>query len=330
MGGVNTLKTLAGLIYSYVSDARRFWRYSYMRGPYSNQRTLQAHVLRLSHALEKGAALPNPRAGFGTEKIGQICDAIGYSAERWPVGEVERIGLATVEATLALHRANGVQGLEPLQAKVDQLKQRFPALDASNAAAGLLTISRSDLVQSLPSSPEAFFHSRTSVRQFGARTEFDVSTIERAVAMAQKSPSVCNRQLSRAYVFSSPDAIERILKHQDGNKGFGSDASAIIVVTTDTSGMYKTGERNQTYVDGGLFAMSLVYALHALCQGSCMLNWSQPAHKDAAFRKDCPIPGSEVIITLIAVGPLPDQIVSARSPRRPLGDVMIADFALNA
>lgn len=320
-----------GFIHSVLVDASRFWNHSYIRRSDVNQRKLQGHILRLSHALEKGAVLPAPRPGFGLVKMVEICQAIDLGASRWGVGAAEKIGFSTVCSILAIHEGQAIKGVAPIKTRLEELSRKFPGLLISDTdKPGIHHISKQTLLQALPKNPEQFFFTRSSVRQFGPRSDFDPLVIRRAVAIAQKTPSVCNRQLGRVYVFDKQDDVIRLLSFQDGNSGFGSDASALAVVTTDISGMYKTGERNQAYVDGGLFAMSLVYACHSLGLGTCMLNWSQTAYKDSQFRKICVIPESEIIITMIAIGPLPDDIVVARSPRLPLDAVLTQNMALHS
>lgn len=269
--------------------------------------------------------LPAPRPGFGQDKLKQLLKIVGQTSERWNVSRVEKISLATIERLVDFHKARGLD-LPEISAQIDGLKERFPELSKSvEIDAGALTVHRSDLIATLPNDPDAFFASRRSVRLFGPRETFDFSCLEHAVRLAQRAPSVCNRQTAKAYIFTKPADIELLLRFQDGNKGFGNTASALVVCTSDLSTFYKVGERNQGFVDGGLFAMALVYAFHALGVGTCMLNWSQPAHADRKFRSVCKIPEKEVIITMIAVGPLREKYQVAQSPRRELKDVAFID-----
>ena len=78
------------------------------------------------------------------------------------------------------------------------------------------------------------------------------------------------------------------------------------------------GERNQCWIDGGMFAMSLVLGLHAQGLGTCFLNWSKSAPEDKAMRALLQLPPQEAIITLIAVGNLPRSLSVAKSVRPPL------------
>jgi nitroreductase len=168
---------------------------------------------------------------------------------------------------------------------------------------------------------EKFFNLRRSVRQFAAEPVTH-EEIERAVRMAQRAPSVCNRQGAKVYAYTETAERSLVLSFQDGNEGFGNEASVVFVVTSDMSIFYKNGERNQAFVDGGLFAMALVFALHALGLGSCMLNWSKSPRQDASLRRALGIPESEVVVTLLVAGRLLPDFSVAASPRRSLGEVL--------
>ncbi len=326
MSFLSKARVLASTFYSYGSDMGRFWKYSQRGKPLANQYTAHSHILRLAHALEKGMVLPNPRRGYGLEKAEQLINAVAESSKTWGVAQPEIIAVSTVKGLLKFHVSQGVT-LKGVQEKLSALEERFPQLANAETEvdAGSLTIRKADVISSLPKDPEAFFHARRSVRQFGENQAFDSSCISRATKMAQRAPSVCNRQTCKVYSFTDPAAIASLLKHQDGNSGFGQTASALMICTSDLSNFYKVGERNQGFVDGGLFAMALAYAFHSIGVGTCMLNWSQAAHKDKLFRRVCRIPDREVIITMMAVGPLRDEYKVAYSPRRSLCDVLIED-----
>lgn len=73
-----------------------------------------------------------------------------------------------------------------------------------------------------------------------------------------------------------------------------------------------------------MFAMLIIYALHALGIGTCCLNWSTTAAQDRAFRSAVPIPESQVVIMMLALGYLPNQLSVAYSSRKDISDILIA------
>lgn len=167
--------------------------------------------------------------------------------------------------------------------------------------------------------PEAFFLSRHSVRNFSDRPVAD-EDLQRAVTLAMSAPSVCNRQSWRVR-FLRDDAALKARKFQNGNGGFG-DIPVVAVVTTDLYRFCGPGERNQAWIDGGLFAMNLVMALHSIGIDSCMLNMSLTNDRIARARAAIGIPEHEAVIMMVAIGYGEEGHRRARSPRRALDTVI--------
>ena len=125
--------------------------------------------------------------------------------------------------------------------------------------------------------------------------------IKKAISIAQSTPSVCNRQTWRTHVFLDKEQIKEILKYQNGNRGFGEDAAAILIVTASLPYFIGVGERNQAFIDGGMYAMTLVYALHSLGLGTCCLNLWVSQVWILGCNEVAKIPCDEVLIMMIAV-----------------------------
>ncbi|MDR6904791.1 nitroreductase [Agromyces sp. 3263] len=170
---------------------------------------------------------------------------------------------------------------------------------------------------------DRFFATRHSVRDFDETRPVEPATIEEAVRLATYTPSVCNRQAGRVHAFSGAEDAARILAHQNGNGGFRDQVRSVLVVTVERGLFAGAAERNQRWIDGGLFAMTLVWALHGLGVSSCMLNWSMTNDRTDALRQAAGIPDSEDVICMIAIGYPPEAgFRVARSPRRPVSQVL--------
>ena len=96
----------------------------------------------------------------------------------------------------------------------------------------------------------------------------------------------------------------------------------VLLVTVDLRQFDLIGERNQGWIDGGLFAMSLVYALHAASLGTCMLNWSEDCKSDKRIRGAFKIPDHEIIITMIGAGHVPHKFEVTASPTPNVEEVL--------
>ncbi len=132
-----------------------------------------------------------------------------------------------------------------------------------------------------------------------------INIIKKAIKLATHSPSSCNRQPWKTYVVTRKSIIHNILSIQNGNKGFGKSADKLIVVTSDLNCYFGINERNQAFIDGGMYSMSLLYTLHSYGIAACSLNWAYSAKQDLGIRKIVPINKSEVINLIIAIGSYP-------------------------
>jgi nitroreductase len=136
-----------------------------------------------------------------------------------------------------------------------------------------------------------------------------------------KTPSVCNRQAWHVYHITDASIKEKALRYQSGNRGFGENIPNLMIVTTDLRAFMPGQEHYQHWIDGGLFSMSIIYALHSLGVASCCLNWSQSPGNDKLLRSLIDIEPSHTVIMMLAVG-WPDKKNNVCvSARRPLDEV---------
>ncbi|MBT9455300.1 MAG: nitroreductase family protein [Burkholderiaceae bacterium] len=187
--------------------------------------------------------------------------------------------------------------------------------------AGTRLVRRNEIHAAAKHDLSAFFAQRYSVRQFAAEP-VQAELIEQAVRMAQKTPSVCNRESGTVFVVTDKARMAELMALQNGNRGFGDQAGALMIITSRQDTFLSAGERYQAWIDGGLFAMSLIYALHSLGLGTCCLNWSVEPQADRALKAASGIPTDHAVIMMLALGHLPDEFRVANSPRRPLTEVL--------
>ena len=299
------LMVLPGFLY----DMRRFLAHSQAWRTNYDQMHLKGQVLRKVHSLEKGLSLPPPRRAFGGEKIAIVNSLLGNleatDGNRW----IREYAAAVIAEVEEFNRSGEAD------------RNVFPRSSRS-ARTSVVEFEKDVMLRSLPHSPEEFFATRKSVRIYD-QTPVEPELLRRAAKLAQLAPSVCNRQSGRVRFYSEPSKKEAILTLQDGNKGFGHQVPTVAVISSDLRCFHGGHERNQGFVDGGLFAMSLTFALHGLGLGSCMMNWCTSPELDRALRRLLEIPDNEIVITLMALGHLPGSYHAARSQRRPLDEVLL-------
>jgi nitroreductase len=108
---------------------------------------------------------------------------------------------------------------------------------------------------------------------------------------------------------------------QGGNNGFTESINKLIIVTTDTKSFTKL-ESNQVYVDGGLFSMSLILALHSLGLGACCLNTCFPYTTEKKVKLVGDISENEKLIMMIGIGNLKDFYKVAISNKKQLSELL--------
>jgi nitroreductase len=310
------------LLADHLYDFRRNIRWSSAVDRGDSKAKLAALVTMAQHSLEKGLSLRDSRPGFGPDHVRLLIGRVERYLDH--CGEDQTVWNAlNVLEEYCLHAERSGVDVAHVREALERLRGQAPA-GAAYVPGGTREVSREDVHRQAKVDLGRFFASRSSIRSF-TDEEVDLELIEAAVRMAQKTPSVCNRQSSRIRVLKDPVQKQEALRIQGGSRGFGDQVDKVLIVTSDISHFQASGERNQGWIDGGLFAMSVIYALHSLGLGTCALNWSKDRSTDREFRAAIGVPESESIIMLIAVGHLPDRFRVAQSPTKPLSEALVVE-----
>lgn len=311
--------TLWRLFANYAYDFRRFRKACFIDGVRSRENR-RAHIHLLAHMLEYGMSLADPRHGFGMDKVRLLAAETGRYVADFGPDATSDIGVSVLAAYIAFNADHGSDAAEA-QALLDSVLElggnKSPKVAGGSEAVTAEDIRRLSAVDFL-----SFMNARHSVRQYDKGCPVEAEKIERAVEAAMQSPSSCNRQTCRVYAFTRPESVARVLSHHSGNRGFGDQLGGVFIVAVDLSHWNTVGERNQCWVDGGMFAMTLALGLHAEGLGTCMLNWSASREQDLAMRRCVGMPDNEVIITLIGFGHMRSDFRVPVSRRKPLSLVL--------
>lgn len=300
-------------------DQRRYAAESGLFRLFEHQPSLEAHLIKTYHRVEKGLALRSPRPGFGRDAVEAILLACELHLRQWGSTTTVHRALNALDAYEAFNRQQGAN-LDWMQPRLRALRLQLPS-QAAIPEGGTLDVTREHIHAAGLRDLQPFFASRYSIRQF-APEPVAQSLIEQAVRLAQKTPSVCNRESGRTYAIFDEAKRNKVLALQNGNRGFGDQAGCVLIITARLDTFLTVGERYQAWIDGGMYAMSIVYALHSLGLGSCCLNWSVEPGADMALREAAGLPGDAQVIMLLAVGHLPAAFKVAQSPRRALDEVL--------
>lgn len=282
-------------------DALRYLRHSSPRdgvvGPDDSASRLEAQITKDYHRVEKGLTLPQPRRPFGLDVRDRLSTLVPEAKRKHPDAAYIRYAEDALNALAVWNESGHIDELvsPPTSGKISSF---------SNEELG------------------TFFATRRSVRNFDATMPVDDDQLRLATTWALNTPSVCNRQAGRVHYFTKKDDVERVLSLQNGNAGFRASVGAVAVVTVDSRLFTGATERNQRWVDGGLFAMTLVWALHGAGLQTCMLNWSATNKSSQRLRSAAGIDGHEDVVVLIAIGHGDRGHRVARSERRDVDQVM--------
>lgn len=310
-------KRLIRLLY-YIHDVRRVYRYMFWSGKDISLERLRAELLFQYHKIEKGLVMPGVPRLFGVEPVLATMSLInqwrkvGYSLQD-PIfcGALE--ALHSYQEKIATYSLDDTGKILPvLQDFLISYPERKEALLTPQA---LVEVNSFDGLKQLALA-------RRSVRSFQPE-HVDFQLIKNAIDVAQLSPSACNRQPCKVYLIRDAEKKKAILSLQNGNRGFGHLVPDLVIVTASLKTFFDASERNEPYIDAGLFTMSFLYGLASQGIGSCCLNWCVQPNNDKTLHDLLGIDEFEKVIMLIAVGYADVQTVVPRSARREISSVLV-------
>lgn len=298
------------IIKSYKYDMHRYLRYSDTGSDLSSQNLL-GKIIKDYHVIEKGLTMPETRLGFGKDKlIGLINHCIDFIDK---YGNSEEQVIHAVGVILEYEEFHERHNFS-LSNDIVNAIQKIKAISSSIIVAQQRDTNPTAYFEDADSTFNKFALSRSSIRNY-SNESVPTDRVIQALELAKTAPSACNRQCWRTYVFENKETIRAILDVQGGTRGFGHLADKLIVITSEIGVFSNGGERNQAFIDGGIYAMNLLYSLHHYKIAACILNCSNSITKDVTLRKLCGIKDSEVFIAMISCGMAPPHFKIAVSKR---------------
>ncbi|MEX2513469.1 MAG: nitroreductase family protein [Cyclobacteriaceae bacterium] len=295
---------------AYQYDFNKYWTFSRTTGSVTSSK-LAAEIIIQYHIIEKGLTMPLPRLGFGKDIIISLCNlCIDYIKKYGTENEQLITGIQVILEYENYHKTQNYSLDTPVVDNIKKVSSIVPNLSASMQKA----ISKNEYFKDIHSSFLSFSNTRASVRNY-TNEDVPMERILSALELAKNTPSACNRQAWRTYLFTNKEKISHILEVQGGNRGFGHLSNKLILICGEIGAFGEIAERNQVYIDGGMYAMNLLYSLHYFEIGACILNCSITPEKDLILRKLCGNNKSEVFIAMIACGIPPESFKIANSKR---------------
>ena len=315
---MKAMRDMPKIINNYNYDFKRYLKYSSSVAD-DKRVKLEAQITAKYHVLEKGLSMPEPRFGFGKDRVRLLISlleryiASGYNVETTQI----QAAIQVLQKYFEFNKSVKDDYTLRLKNKADNLlKDR----KVEGNIGGTVLINKEDFLAKTQENFKEFAYSRHSVRNFSGES-VDLDLLLDSIKIAQRTPSVCNRQSSKVYIIKEKEKVKEALSYQNGNRGFGHLIDKVLIVTSDLNAFKGLIERNQSFVDGGMFSMSLLYALHYQGLGACALNWSVGKGRDSQLRSALGIRESENIMMMIGVGHLPDQLRVPLSKRKDIEEI---------
>ena len=285
----------------YVYDAQRFYKYCTETelSEYQKER-LVGYIITKYHIIEKGLTMPEMRPGFGTEALRALISACEIYKQKFSKESCQVLhGIEVLNEYLEVHKEKKINLDQDITSRIKKLKQNT---NIGYELKNQIQRNKEKYFSVINAPFPDFARSRHSMRNF-SESDIIIEDLKKAIKLAQDTtPTSCNRQSVRVHVVTDKEKINQVLSIQTGNRGFGHFANKLILVSSEISVYNEVRERNLPYIDGGIYAMNLLYALHFYEIGACALNWSAPNEADKKLHKILDIPDSEAICLIIICG----------------------------
>ncbi|WP_423127238.1 nitroreductase family protein [Gaoshiqia sp. Z1-71] len=314
------MRKIRGLLALFVNEIIDFVVYTMHSGLVFRYRekTMGALITYNYHSIEKGLSMPVTKYGFGQEKIKVLIRMIKYYVKNnYNIHYSQFVAACSVLAKYYLFHANAKYDISEFFKDADyQEIKRY----SDSTVGGSMVIDGKSYFEGVRFDYINFSKSRHSIRNFSS-IPVDVGKVENAVNLAKYCPSACNRQSSKVYLVQNKIAISEILKIQKGINATAELIYQLLVVTSSRSYFFTSGERNQHFIDGGIFLHSLLLALHYERIASCPLHWSLNFREDNKIKRIIGLSNGEKVIALVAIGNVEDTFKVPASHRKNIGEL---------
>lgn len=293
-------------------DCKRFYSYSGLVHPDAEE-ALVSSIICLYHVLEKGLTMPQRKDIFGVDIVDNLIHKILGFESRFGYGNSQvNHAVGVLKAYHHYREENGAFTCEDEKWKrlVDFCKNHKSIPEAEQ-----LHMTKHLFYKNKEASFPVFAHARHTLRNY-ADTPVPLDQLQKAIDLAQTTPTACNRQYCRTHCISDKHIMKRILEIQGGNRGFGHLSDKLLIVTADLEALRQPRERDDLFTNGGMYLMNLCYALFYFEIAHCVLNWSREPEEDLAAREILKIKPSETIIAILTCGNTPEEFDIALSPRK--------------
>lgn len=318
--GIQIRRRIKAFFGRWIGLRRAWWRYVKNANCdyYASQKRFIYVLTNNYHVIEKCLAMPNFEPGHGMERVEFVVgDLFKYRELGFDLQHPQYIAaMQALQEYDQVHKAMGYKLPEGLQADIDRL-----LVGTSIPEHHQPHVTRKDFFAHMNGGFEEFARSRHSVRAYSDKNIED-EIVRAVVDLVRTTPTSCNRQPNKTYVVGDKEKIKQIIAWQGGGRGFGENANKLFVITTAVEA-YGNDEYNEVFKVGGMYAMNLLYTLHAYQIGACALNWKGEKKTDEKLRALLGVPDNEEIMMVIAAGYPPAEFTYVASGRNELDESLV-------
>ena len=276
---------------------------------------LEAEIIRNVHSIEKGLSLEQPKKLFGIKKINAMLKYMEQYSKLSDISEVVmRMAADAMNAYFSFHGDKDYPELIPLKNNADVYIKQYSDDNSVIRDGGVVQtsfVSREEDYQNLLS----LANQRHSIRDFSGDS-VPMDKLKKALEIAQRAPSACNRQGVRAYVISGENK-NCLNGWLEGTGGFSDSVDKYILITGRLT-TYRKDEPFQYIVSASIFAGYLALALQSVGIGACIIQ--RPVlynNQWVDVAKKLNIPEDEQAVLMIGTGMPKDEYTVPVSKRLP-------------
>lgn len=214
-------------------------------------------LLQLSHRIEKGLLIANPKPLWGWVKAYRINELLQFNNDKFS----SKTAKAVLSAYLnSKKQSSFLEDREKCQEFFE--KTNFTPIESQNIG-GVIKIEKTPFSTEEINAIEKLFYTRHSCREF-SEEPVSAEVINHAIQMALRCPSACNRQPFKVYVVE-PSVMEKEL-----GKKLQYQANKLLFITGDVRA-FISSEILDWLISPMIFASYLTLSLHSLGIGCCVV-----------------------------------------------------------
>ena len=287
------------VILEYQKDAYHLNKY--IAENEKNKEQIEYKMLLLIHSIEKGMCYPNPRP-FGNAKIEELIALLKKYDENLfdKNSNSYKMAVSIIYNWLDFYVLNSWQNNVEYK-KVEKYFKETWGNNLNNKKTGFSDRIINSVKDYNDGTYESVINTRFSARDYSEKP-LSMVDLTKAINLAKKTPSACNRQMIKAHFITDDNGVNLLSKVLHGTGGLNWKTVKYFVITFDSNSLDFYGERNQGYLNAGLFAMNLVNSLHSVGIGTCFLQFANTSKEEKMLKEKLKIPKSERIAVCISCG----------------------------